>query len=189
MSYDFYLFENDKEKPFNEIIETLENGSDQEQPDNNLKENIYKKIIENNSDFEIFQFDYSEIAKSIKTTIVEAKKKFQHIELNKTEPDKSGIQITIYSNYVTITIPFWHRNEIAEKHINEIMELIGIIKNESGYIAYDPQIEKEIDENHAIIKREILDLYNSTTNNLNEDVGIKNEFKVNKYKKWWEFWK
>ena len=127
-------------------------------------------------------FDYAAVAKSLKTTEEEARRQFRHIELN-TPEDGNGIQITIEDDSATITVPYWHQGEGATDAFDEIRRYARVFETEAGYIAYDPQLEKQLDLSNDLA--EMTDAYTDVSSDLESIVAAVGERPT---KPWWKFW-
>jgi hypothetical protein len=149
MSYDFYLSRQNPEENDQTIIEQSLQESIEINPGLPITENeerkkdLAKSLLTYNPALQIFKFDYKEIANSLGITEDEARIRFRHIEIN--SPDhKKGIQIILYDDTASVTIPYWHRDEEAVSAFKEIFEYLQILQNEAKYLIYDPQIERVI---------------------------------------------
>ena len=88
-----------------------------------------------------FPFNYSELARLEKITEQEARRRFRHVELNGPE-DGNGIQITLFDDTVTITIPYWHHGYKAQQAFREIWSYLEVLEGGGGLRSYDPQLER-----------------------------------------------
>ncbi|MFB7473561.1 hypothetical protein [Kitasatospora sp. NPDC056184] len=53
--------------------------------------------------------------------------------------DPSGLQLSAYGAHVSMSVPYWHRGEQAERVMALVYGLAGIVEEETGLSAYDPQ--------------------------------------------------
>nr|WP_319395939.1 hypothetical protein [uncultured Desulfobacter sp.] len=190
MSYDIYLYAPIPGKDHTDTIDYYLNGEEEDinpgPPDEASeakKKRIANSLISFNNDFEIFCFGFDEIAKIENISIEDAKIKYRHLEINESD-DGNGIQITVYDNSATVTVPYWHTGETAKEIFEKIFEYLQIIQEESGYIIYDPQIESIIDLNeHCEV---LLNKYASVSTDV-QDGGFVDKLKEKS--PWWKFWK
>lgn len=120
------------------------------------KRSIAEALINLNPQLEIFPFGFRELAEMEGISEDEAKIKFRHLELNGAD-DGNGIQITLYDDAADITVPYWHSGEEAKKVFDEIWSYLKVIENESGFVTYDPQLEKIL--NLSTDFSEVLEIY------------------------------
>lgn len=148
MSYDFRLF---KRKTGEDPLVTAHADSDgppTTTPDPQkeaLKHRVATALIVHNPQLEIFQFDYDAIAKTRKVSVEEAHLKYRHLELNSPSAGTNGIQITLYDDEASVTVPYWHDSAKASDTFREIWGYLKIVCRETGYLAYDPQIDRLLD--------------------------------------------
>jgi hypothetical protein len=163
MSYDLYLF---KPRVGIDPLETIEELFSEESDEINpglpnlekesRKRSIANALINLNPQLEIFPFGFRELAEMEGISEDEAKIKFRHLELNGAD-DGNGIQITLYDDAADVTVPYWHSGAEAEKVFNEIWSYLKIIESESGFVAYDPQLEKIL--NLSTDLPEVMEIY------------------------------
>lgn len=120
-----------------------------------LKRRVADALINHNPQLEVFEFGYDQIAKLEKISLEEARGKYRHLELNGPEDDGKGIQITLFDDEASVTVPFWHVGSKVEDIFREIWSYLKIIGREAGYVIYDPQIDRIIDPraltNHSLV--------------------------------------
>lgn len=187
MSYDIYLFKPRDGESVDEAYERVVDEAEEEDkgpPDAEkeaLKERLAKALVDANPELERFVFDYAAVAKSLKTTEEDALRQFRHIELNGPE-DGNGIQIMIEDDSATITVPYWHEGDEASDAFDEIRRYAKVFEDEAGYIAYDPQLEKQIDFSNDLAG--MTTAYTDVSSQLESIVSAIEE----KPKPWWKFW-
>ncbi len=104
---------------------------------------------------EAFPFDFDELARTEHITEDEARRRFRHVELNGSD-QSTGIQITLFDSTATLTVPFWHHGEAAQRVWREIWSYLAVLAREGGLQAYDPQLERVLTlstDFDAVIKR------------------------------------
>src|SRR2546421_82577 len=65
-----------------------------------------------------------------------------NLELNGPREGANGIQITLFDDEASVTVPFWHKGDKAAHTFREIWSYLEIISREAGYLIYDPQIDR-----------------------------------------------
>ena len=188
MSYDLYCYKSKIGRPDEEEASSIiDDDSDKwtkKERDPAAKLAIVKALTAYNPRLEAFDFDYGEIAKLSATTIGQAKDKFDHIELNPPEDDLA-IQVTVYDNHVSFSIPYWYQGEKAKQLFGQLRAYIKIIRDTAGYFIYDPQAGEVFDP--AEKEFDGLNTYLSVSGHLDEWVNSTNAVQNSK-KPWWKFW-
>lgn len=144
------------------------------------KQHISAALMARNPALEPFAFGFDEIAKMENITVEDAKKKYRHIELNGPEPS-NGIQIMLFDDEASVTVPYWHEGAAARRVFEEIWSYLRIIEKEGGFFTYDPQIDRVLDLEKDF--EASLGCYSGVSGDLAE------EFPVTQQKPWWQFWK
>lgn len=147
-----------------------------------LKRQIADALIANNPKLQVFQKDYEEIAEFEKISLEEARLKYRHLELNGPEEECNGIQITLFDDEASVTVPFWHEGEKAEETFREIWSYLEIVCRESGYLIYDPQINRILDPSTGF--EDSLACYTGAADRITP--AIVDWFQ--REKPWWKFW-
>jgi hypothetical protein len=129
---------------------------------------------------ERFEFDYEDIARLEGTSVEEARHRNSHIELNATE-EHDGIQIILFSNHASITVPYWHAGPAAEGVFAKVTKYAQVLVTQGGYRIFDPQLDEILDD-LAEIREEILVTYAGVTQRPPEIRGAASN------KPWWRFW-
>lgn len=93
--------------------------------------------------------------------------------------NSNGIQLSFFASSAGLTVPYWHRGDAAVMMLQEVWEYMGLLKEQSGLLAYDPQIDVvvNLDEDFD----EVLAAYRS-------GVEKTEEVKAAVKKPWWRFW-
>jgi hypothetical protein len=151
MSYDFRLF---LPQPGVDPLVTAQVEPDEESDEINpgppvpAKEARKRAIADalNKADpsLEVFQFGFDEIAKFQKISVDEARLRFRHMELNGPEGGP-GIQITLFDDEASLTVPYWHKDKKAKTVFAQIWEYLKAIQRVGAYQIYDPQLECIVD--------------------------------------------
>ena len=148
MSYDLYLLRPEAgvdpldtvEKLFSEESEEINPGLPQPEKEKR-KRDLADALIKLNPEREVFPFGFKEIAEMEGISKEEARIKYRHLELNGAE-DGNGIQITLYDDSASITVPYWHVGEKARGTFKEVWSYLMLLEKEGGFVTYDPQLEK-----------------------------------------------
>ncbi|MGW8887366.1 hypothetical protein [Streptomyces sp. NPDC055749] len=53
----------------------------------------------------------------------------------------TGIDLSVFGDEVSITVPYWHAGEAASAALGKVFALSAIVEKETGLTAYDPQME------------------------------------------------
>ena len=183
MSYDFRLCLPQAGRSREEIATAAEEDlgiTDPVPAKEERKQRISAALIARNPMLEPFAFGFDQIAKLEKISVEDAKKKYRHIELNGPTEGSNGIQITLFDDEASVTVPYWHHGATARRVFEEIWTYLEIIEREGGFFTYDPQVERVLDlrkdfeaslDCYDIVSREIAD-----------------QFPVQQKKPWWQFW-
>lgn len=110
-----------------------------------LKRRVADALIAHNPKLEVFEFGYEAIARLEKISVEQARLKYRHLEPNQSEDDCDGIQITLFDDEASVTVPYWHDGDQAADTFREIWSYLEIICRETGYLIYDPQIDQVIE--------------------------------------------
>ena len=144
------------------------------------KKRVADALMAQNSALKPFVFGFEAIAKFEKITVEEVKKKHRHIELNGSE-EGNGIQITLFDDEVSVTVPYWHQGSAARRVFEEIWSYLKIIEREGCFFTYDPQIERVLD-----LERDFeaaVSCYDRVSNQVAKRLPTRQK------KSWWKFWK
>ena len=188
MSYDLYLFRvsagkdplKEAEAIFNEEVEEVNPGIPDPQKDATKLE-LAKQLQLINPSLEVFQFDYAAIAKTLKISEQEAQIQYRHVELNAADGG-NGIQITLYDDTASLTIPFWHKGEKASEVWREAWQYLECLERQGGLSTYDPQLDRML--NLAPDLEEVGTGYASGVGDTEQAV-----LEMTKpTKPWWKFW-
>jgi len=169
MSYDFRLF---KRRSGEDPIVTARRDSEEysSTPRDSAKEALKRRVadalIAQNPKFEFFQFGYDEIARFEKISVSQARLKYRHLELNGPDAGGNGIQITLFDDEASVTVPFWHERDKAADTFREIWSYLEIICRETGYMVYDPQTDRVFEPSTGF--DEAMQLYTGTVRRLHE---------------------
>ena len=144
------------------------------------KQRISAALIAHNPTLEPFAFGFDELSKLENITVEDAMKKYRHIELNGPPEESNGIQITLFDDEASVTVPYWHRGVAARRVFEEIWSYLEIIEREGGFFTYDPQIDRVLDLGKDF--EASLGCYDRVSRE------IADQFPVQQKKPWWQFW-
>lgn len=185
MSYDLRLF---RPRPGVDPLETAHEDEPEppDTPPDPAKEAVKRSVAEAlmalDPTLQVFHMAFDDIARVQGISVEEARERYRHIELNGPEDDEAGIQVTLYDDEATVTVPYWHRGEAAQKVFRKIWQYLEVIWRLCGYVVYDPQLDRVFDppaELDAAIAA-----YTGVSENLETIVTGK----ATPPKPWWKFW-
>jgi hypothetical protein len=185
VSYDFRLFKRKADEDPHETARADSDGFPSLPPDPQkeaLKRRLADVLIARNPRLVIFQFDYEAVAKSRKITVEQARLQFRNLELNGPQEGANGIQITLFDDAASVTVPFWHKDDKAADTFREIWSYLEIISREAGYLIYDPQIDRVFDTSAAF--DDALAHYTGVVCQIQHKPPASHTVK----KPWWRFW-
>jgi hypothetical protein len=125
---------------------------------------------------DLAQPDFDAIAKLHKMRVDEAYERVRHLELNDTA---SGIQVLLFDDRASLTIPYWHNGDDARRVLEEAWGMIEIVCRDTGYEVFDAQLDRVIDVNAF---DDVLRSYAGTTQRMEALIGRGPK------KPWWKFW-
>ena len=185
MSYDFRLF---KRRAGEDALVTARANSEglpttpPDQHKEALKRRVADALIAHNAKLHIFRFDYDAVAKARRISVDEARLKYRHLELDGPEEDCNGIQITLFDDEASVTVPFWHEGDKAADTFREIWSYLEIISREADYLIYDPQIDRVIDPSAGV--EEALSCYTGAMRQIRQNLPVGAAGR----RRWWKFW-
>lgn len=109
-----------------------------------LKRRVAEKLMAHSPQLRLYQFPYDQIARFEQIPQEEAHRKYRQLELNGPE-DGHGIQIVLWDDEASLTVPFWHDLEKSALAFRELWPQLNIICQEAGYTVYDPQLGQLVD--------------------------------------------
>lgn len=187
MSYDLYLLRVSPGKDaLAEALSLLEQETEEinpglPNPENEARKKVLaRELLVVNPQFEIFEFDYAEIAGTMKISEQEARRRYRHIELNSPE-DGNGIQISLYDDTASLAIPYWHQNEKAKQVWLEAWPYLECLQRHGGLSIYDPQLEEILDLSEDL--DEVVKVYSWAGGALDQAVEA-----AKSKKPWWKVW-
>ena len=143
VSYDLYMLSPQPGEDPMETLERLEEHEEAAAPDPVTAERnrrIADALIATNSNYTESEIKFDVIAEQSGISVEEARAKHRYIELF----DEDGFQITLSDEQASINFPY--RESLDPKRLaEEIAKASNVIREETGWRLYDPQLEKFID--------------------------------------------
>lgn len=181
MSYDLQLI---RPRPGESISETAMRDMERDPapaPDpakEALKRKVADALVSADPQLKIFRIDHAAIARQRKISREQAEREFRDIELN---DESVGIQITLFDDEAGISVPYWHQGEKAQSVMRRVLAAADLICRETGYVAYDPQIEEVVTTSDVDT---ILPLYVGHVAAAVQKMGVS----AVPRRPWWKFW-
>ena len=172
MSYDLYLF---KPRPGIEPSITAEAlfARDSDELDKDVaspiewhsRRAIASALIKQNPRFDVFP---SELAGALAATEGSAMEEpAEYIELSDTEDD-TGIQVSVFEEEISVTVPYWHSGEAAEAVFHKVWKYLEAIQRIAGCHTYDPQLGRLVNLNTDF--NDVVSVYTSAMTQLEDDI-------------------
>ncbi|MFE0633178.1 hypothetical protein ACFW3D_40390 [Streptomyces sp. NPDC058864] len=133
MSYDIYFVRRDEGQSWAEALETLE--VDDATFDEGADALVPAELLD----------AWDRIVPQARTLLGEVQL-FETGESYELTHDSTGIQLSIFGDDVTITVPYWHSGENAARILGQVYSLSVVVEVETGLEAYDPQAEAPLSE-------------------------------------------
>ncbi len=57
------------------------------------------------------------------------------------DPD-DGVEIQLYGDSVSVTVPYWHSGERAEHMLLRVSDYLKTVRDVAGFVVYDPQLDR-----------------------------------------------
>jgi hypothetical protein len=182
VSYDLYFLQAEHCADPASFLEQLEEGNPSSTPAaDSRKQAVVEALRRTDPSLEPFSFDYDEIAKSLGISVDDARRAYSHVELN-GPGDSNGVQITVHSSHVSVTVAYWHGGSKAERVFSTIERYAAEIAAAGSYRIYDPQLERVVD-GFGEIRADVLKAYAGVIDQL-PHLTPPSEKTV---KPWWKF--
>lgn len=143
------------------------------------KRKLVDALVAHDKRLELLEPDFDAIARLHKMPLDEAYERIRHLELADMTKESSGIQIVLFDDRASLTIPYWHNGDAARRVLGQVWGLIEIICRDTGYEVFDPQLDRVIDVNAF---DDVLRSYAGTTQRMEALIGRAPK------KPWWKFW-
>jgi hypothetical protein len=143
VSYDLYMLSPQPGEDPMETVERLEEREEAAAPDPVIAERnrrIADALIATTSNYTESEIKFDVIAEQNGISVEEARAKHRDIELM----EEGSLQITLSDDHAWINFPY--RESLDPKRLaEEIAKASNVIREETGWQLYDPQLEKFID--------------------------------------------
>ena len=147
-----------------------------------LKSEIAAAITTNWPWMKPFVFDYPEVARALKTSEDEARRRFRHIELNDEREPSRGIQLSIFEGSISITVPYWHEKPEAEQVFGDIGSICSLLERRWGFVVFDRQLDETVTA--SALAGQALPGYLRVVEQM---AGLANS-PAKPRRPWWKFW-
>jgi hypothetical protein len=94
-------------------------------------------------------------------------------DIQVTKRNGNGIDINIYKDGASISVPFWHRDSKADEVFREIWTYLRFIQEETGYEVYDAQMDEVISLDSEDDFSQALRIYASTMDMIDKTIRSK----------------
>ena len=108
------------------------------------KRRLSTALINCNPGLSPFAFEYDKLAELEGITEEEARVRHRHIELNGAI-DGNGIQIMLFDDSASITVPHRHTAEQSKVVFGEVWQYLHILEKEGGFRTFDPQLGRVLE--------------------------------------------
>jgi hypothetical protein len=189
MSYDFHLIRRDSFASYSDWVNRPEEDEETVNPGlpvpakEEQKQRLAALLMGVNPALQPFEFGFAEIAQMRNISIDEARIRWRHVELNGPD-DGNGIQIELFDDSATITVPYWHQGDAAQRVFDEIWSYLVMLQNAGDFSIADPQIDKFLDlatDQPVVVAR-----YTAVVAKVPEILA--DAERRSSRKPWWKFW-
>ncbi|MGM9380286.1 hypothetical protein [Streptomyces antibioticus] len=130
MSYDIYFLDRREEQSWDDVVQAMSeaSGSDSEPISGELLaawERIVPQAQALLGDVEITEYEQ---------------------ESRDLSHSGTGIDVSVFSDEVSITVPYWHTGDAAADVFHKVLALSAVVEKETGLTGYDPQLECPVAE-------------------------------------------
>ncbi|MFD0316312.1 hypothetical protein [Streptomyces flavalbus] len=129
MSYDIYFLSRKDGQSWEEVLEAMEDAAGDSEP-------IPARLLE----------AWDRIVPQARTLLGEVDITEYEQESRDLSHSGTGIDLSVFGDEVTITVPYWHAGDEAAVVLGKVFALSSIVENETGLTAYDPQAERPLAE-------------------------------------------
>ncbi|WAU85583.1 hypothetical protein O1Q96_41330 [Streptomyces sp. Qhu-G9] len=129
MSYDIYFLSRRDGQSWDEVLGVMEDAAVESEP-------IPTHLLE----------AWEQIVPQARTLLGEVEITEYEQESRDLSHSGTGIDLSVFGDEVTITVPYWHAGDDAAVVLGQVSALAAIIEKETGLTAYDPQTERPLVE-------------------------------------------
>jgi hypothetical protein len=123
MSFDLYFLDRRPGESWEDAMERLEEESDSE------------------SRFDEAQIVQWDRIKAALSEVLPGASEFVGEGSRELSDESSGIQISWYGDELSLTVPYWHSGDDADRMVSLLQRIVGAVESITGRTAYDPQAE------------------------------------------------
>ncbi|MCF4138368.1 hypothetical protein L1856_19115 [Streptomyces sp. Tue 6430] len=127
MSYDIYFLRRRDRESWNEVLEGMEDAAEDSEP-------IPAHLLE----------AWDRIVPQARTLLGEVEITEYEQESRDLSHSGTGIDLSVFGDEVTITVPYWHARDDAAVVLGQVSALAAVVEKETGLTAYDPQTERPL---------------------------------------------
>ncbi|GGP73399.1 hypothetical protein GCM10010287_55110 [Streptomyces variabilis] len=139
VSYDIYFFNRPDGQSWDELLEAMEKAAEDSEPIPAHLLGAWDRIVP------------------------QARTLLGAVELTEYERESrdlshlgTGIDLSVFGDEVTITVPYWHAGDDAAVVFGQVSALAAIVEKETGLTAYDPQTERPLAETPPEVSVELM---------------------------------
>ncbi|MFF0110841.1 hypothetical protein [Streptomyces hirsutus] len=129
MSYDIYFLNRPDGQSWDEVLEAMEEAAEDSEP-------IPAHLLG----------AWDRIVPQARTLLGEVEITEYERESRDLSHSGTGIDLSVFGDEVTITVPYWHAGDDAAVVFGQVSALAVIVEKETGLTAYDPQTERPLTE-------------------------------------------
>ncbi|MFC8197282.1 hypothetical protein ACFUTV_18025 [Streptomyces sp. NPDC057298] len=129
MSYDIYFLSRRDGQSWDEVLGAMEDAAVESEP---ISTHLFEA--------------WEQIVPQARTLLGEVEITEYEQESRDLSHSGTGIDLSVFGDEVTITVPYWHAGEDAAVVLGQVSALAAIIEKETGLTAYDPQTERPLVE-------------------------------------------
>ncbi|WP_326828006.1 MULTISPECIES: hypothetical protein [unclassified Streptomyces] len=124
MSYDIYLLSRRDSQSWDEVLEAMEDASEVSEP-------IPAEFLE----------AWQRIVPQARTLLGDVDITEYEQELRDLRHSGTGIDLSVFGDEVSITVPYWHVGDGASTVLGKLFALSAIVEKETGLTADEPKAE------------------------------------------------
>ncbi|MEV7071983.1 hypothetical protein ACIQJT_17645 [Streptomyces sp. NPDC091972] len=151
MSYDIYFLSRRDGQSWDEVLEAMEDAAEE-------SESIPARLLG----------AWDRIVPQARALLGEVDVTEEEQESRDLSHSDTGIDLSVFGDEVSITVPFWHTGDDAAGAARKVFALAGIVEKETGLTAYDPQMERPLMD---IQPQSLAELMSGVTEDLHSRYG------------------
>ncbi|WP_053847552.1 hypothetical protein [Streptomyces sp. NRRL B-24085] len=129
MSYDIYFLSRRDGQSWDEVLEAMEDAAEE-------SESIPARLLD----------AWDRIVPQAGALLGEVDVTGEEQESRELSDSDTGIDLSVFGDEVSITVPFWHAGNDAADVLGKVFALAAVVEKETGLTAYDPQTERPLME-------------------------------------------